>query len=69
MLIFFGLAFDCMILSSGLNALMRGTKEGNTSLKDDLSSALGVTDNAAWIGGMKCFNSVSNLGTFILTDE
>mmetsp|Transcript_38760 Transcript_38760/g.83507 ORF Transcript_38760/g.83507 Transcript_38760/m.83507 type:complete len:222 (-) Transcript_38760:2401-3066(-) len=68
-LIFLGLALDCMILSSVLKALIRGTKEGKTSAFADCPSAPGDKDSAACMGGMKCFNSVSNLGFFIFTHE
>ena len=68
MLTFFGLALDCIIFSSGLKALIRGAKEGKTSMSLEPSSAPGERDNAACMGGMKFFNSVSNVGTFIFTD-
>ena len=60
MLTFFGLAFDAIILSSGLKALMRGTKEGNMSVVADCSSAPGERESAAWIGGIKSVNSAES---------
>ncbi len=65
---FFGFALDCIIFSSGLNALIRGAKEGKISTSVEPSNAPGDKDNAACMGGIKFFSSVSNVGTFIFTD-
>lgn len=65
---FFGLAFDCIMVTFEQNVRILGTTCGNASAVLPMSADLGDTERASCTGGMKSARSVSPLHGLIVND-